>query len=299
MDSYSVSKPEGGPESVSGYFKNLIVWFEKYTKLRKYWATRKAVILGEKLFDLSSEELRTRNLMGPLGFNVYESTLAAAPAVFLGSLIGMLFPFEPGAPQIPDSASAFARAWVIEVSKVAPSVSKTISPFLPPLVLYLTAWTISWGCLKHSDSTKNSRRRCRDAFLYYDGTYGLQSETFLALGVGLLLAVMQRGWSSTPLWIVIVAFFLTGLVWNFFLIGHKFPRLLFALSGYDPKVYRFWHRDKPENRAPWSKYSWVWLFGTGGTVWAVVLASIIVQMLLSWGIAYVRVGLRLWIHQKI
>jgi hypothetical protein len=185
-----------------------------------------------------------------------------------------------------------------EVSKVAPSVTKSISPFLPALILFLTAWTISWGCLKGSDSTKPNRRRCRDAFLYYDGAYGLQSETLLAIAVGLGLAAGQRGWDSTPLIIVIAIFAAAGFGWNFFLVGHKFPRMLFALNGYDVKIYRFWHRHKPENRAPWSKYSWIWLILTGTCVWGVIISAYLLEILLSWGIAYLRVWLRLWVQHK-
>jgi hypothetical protein len=292
-------KFEDTPEATGTFFGNLLGWFEKLTKLRKYWATRKCIIQGENLFDLPSGVLAKRNLMGPLTFNAYESTLSGASASFLGWFITLLFPIEPKAPVLPENVSEFARAWVLEAGKVAPEVMKTASPFLPPLLLLFGAWVAGWACLKGRDSNKHNRRRCRNAYLYYDGAWGLLPEGALAIAVALGVAASLHGWDSARLIAAVAVPAAIGVGYSFYLGRHKFPRLLFALNGYDQKVYYFWHRHKPENRAPWSKYSLAtWTIGGIGA-WVFLALMIEIITLVSWGIAYVTVLLRLWVQHRL
>src|SRR5215471_4186152 len=55
--------------------------------MSRYLRTRRAILNGEKLFDLSGDELSTRGLMRPLTLNLYKTVLAALPAIAIASFI--------------------------------------------------------------------------------------------------------------------------------------------------------------------------------------------------------------------
>jgi hypothetical protein len=55
-------------ESLGGrdFFKENLEWIGKWTKLRQYFRTRRLVLEREDVFDLSDEELKSRDLMSGL-----------------------------------------------------------------------------------------------------------------------------------------------------------------------------------------------------------------------------------------
>ncbi|HEY0795244.1 MAG TPA: hypothetical protein VGD64_05640, partial [Acidisarcina sp.] len=257
MCAETVTPRELGPEPPLTFFKELLGWFDKYSRLKRFMATRRAIRDGQILVDLSSEDLRRLDLMGPLRFNVYESTLAGVPSLLITACVGVLFPLEPKAVPFVDAQSDFARAFLIEVSKVTPSVFRTISPFVPPVILLWSSFVMGWASLESFDSNSTTRRRSRNGFLYIDGAYGLLAQTLLATAIGLALIDSEHGWGPVlfddwwrELLIVLIGvLFLTGFVLQNYLVLVKYPRLQFQLNGYE------------KFGAPESRYYWaVWVF---------------------------------------
>src|SRR5215469_5445869 len=59
--------------STSEFYKEEVGWFEKITRIKRYFRTRRSIIDGENLFDLPDVELKSRDLMAPLRFNTYQT----------------------------------------------------------------------------------------------------------------------------------------------------------------------------------------------------------------------------------
>ena len=284
------------PEPILGFFSNLLGWVDGFTKIKKFLRTRNAVRRGEKIFDLSSDDLKAKDLMGPLTFNVYESTLAGLPAAALGILLGLFFQDRPTSLQFVPGVSEFKKAVVTEAVKIAPKIGKTIQPFLPPFFLLIAAWSTAWGCLKKVDSSAAKRRRCRDAFLYYDGTYGLWVQAVLSLAISLLLVPLNYVLddSNIPLVVGVTLLILSSL-WQFYLINTKVPKLLFQDNGYDSKIYHIWTRNfwkrAPANGAPWSKYTFAVVL-SGTAAWIAIVLILALQTLAAYAVAVCVIWLK-------
>ena len=69
--------------------------------------------------------------MGPLSFNLYESTLAAVPSVIIAFLFDFFFPYKEAPP------SSGSNALYIEWMKLIPQVNKVLYPFYIPTVCLL------------------------------------------------------------------------------------------------------------------------------------------------------------------
>jgi hypothetical protein len=161
------------PESTRVFFKGLFSWFDKLTKYKRFRKTRRYIKQGERLFDLSADELSKINAMGPWTFNIYQTMLSAIPAQVVATVLNFFFPYEPPSPQISNSLSLYQKAFLRDYYKLSPSVHNFFRPLIVPTILLAVSSIAGWACLRKEDSTKQSRKRCRNAYLYYDGAYGL------------------------------------------------------------------------------------------------------------------------------
>jgi len=274
----------GVPESPLTYFKELVGWFEKYTKLKKFLVTRKAIREGEVLVDLSADDLKQRDLMGPLSFNVYESTLAGLPSLLITTFVGILFPLVPKVVEPDGALSEFQRAFLVEVSNIAPAVVKTLSPFIPPLFLLWSSFVMGWGSVESFDSNRASRRRSRDGFLYLDGAYGLLAQTLLATAIGLTFVAIQHDWGNKVLAALIAAvgvLFGVGGSLQTYLVLIKLKRLQFLLNGYE------------KFGGPDSRYFWAAWAINPVSLWLLSGVIFLLQIGAIDGIAFIRVWLRI------
>jgi hypothetical protein len=248
-----------GPEPAPGYFANRISWIAEAGRLRQFWATRQAIQRGEDLFDCSKEDIANRKLMGPLTFNVYETTVAAMPGVVIGSVSRFIWP--PAALSTTPLEAAIG------------DVTGLLVPFIVPTVALCLAWVAAWTSLLGEDRSRRNLRRARDAYLYFDGAYGLWPEAITSLWVLLF------GWGSffggrsdlsgVLFGLVYIGAQLVGLVGTYHFYGEQLkgiPSLLFAVNGYNAaspgdsiRMLDLLISNKKE--APWRSYRWAVVVG--------------------------------------
>jgi hypothetical protein len=167
-----------------------------------------------------------------------------------------------------------------EFLRLAPDVEKYLQPFVVPASFLAIAFVVSWASIRGREpgvigisveslkSRPPSRRRSRDAFLYFDGTYGFLSQTLLALAVAVNIGFAARAdvllrydsgigggagafELNTPFVVAAVGaliIFWGAALFSGYLTYYKFPKLLFKINGY------YDVDGGPESRPPWGKY---------------------------------------------
>lgn len=257
------------PESTRVFFKGLFSWFDKVTKYKRFRRTRQYIKQGKKLFDLPADELSKINAMGPWTFNIYQTMLAAIPAQIVATVLNFFFPYEPPLRQITKSLSPYQKEFIRDFDKLAPSVHNYFRPLIVPTILLAVSSIAGWACLKKEDSTKQSRKRCRNAYLYYDGAYGLMPQTIISLAITMLAMSNERNVDAG-----VVYFLLIGLViglgasiYQLYVTDYKIPSLLFHQNGYSTSVFLPSHS---KFSAPWGKYGYSTLFLIGPISWLIV-----------------------------
>lgn len=237
-------------------YKDLIRERNPYAKFLRYLRTRRAILEGEKLFDLSAEELRARNFMGPLALNVYETTLAGIPAAGIAWVISNRL--HVGSTNVvPQVGSTFWDAALAQWYAFFPIVRHAVTAFVVPATLMVLAIGVSWSCLHGSDSRPEIRRRCRNAFLYFDGTYGLFPQM-----VSSIVLVIQGNSDRIGQWLgddlssvlSLLGWFPGAVVcsWPCYVLFVQIPRLLFELNAYgEPQGIMCTTAFRPR---PWAKF---------------------------------------------
>jgi hypothetical protein len=149
--------------------------------LLRYCRTYQAISAGEPLWDLPADELKRRDWMRPLLYNVSETLLAGSITVALASALAwflrLSFPEEP-----PSSTMA---------DRITQSVAAYMNGFAVPFCALVVATLCARASLWPADRTRASLRKGRDAYLYLDGTFGLVPAIVsgLAITIGTLLVL--------------------------------------------------------------------------------------------------------------
>ncbi len=257
---------------------------EPWELLCKYFRTRRAVLSGASLYDVSEEELKARDLQGPWTFNLTQSTLAAAPTLLLLKVLNFWRPYTPPVPQ---GLSPLGRQTV----EYFPSVLGFFSPFLVPLSLMLLASVVAFGSLHRKDATRERTSRAKYAYLYFDGALGLIPQFTITLVIALTTWVSVRGMWSPPIGWALGGLGLYGWGYTIYQKFHKEPLLLFTANGYSTVPVHFWtpHHKRPPNVAPWSRYTVAVMILGGILAWTLV----IVFWMLSYGIAIALAAVKL------
>jgi hypothetical protein len=229
------TRPPGTAPRAARY-EWLLNHFERYKKFRQFINTREAILTGERLFDNSEEELSKWGLMTPLAFNLYETTLAAIPAAGLAWIFQTITHVQGELP-LPEVSGAYWQGVFAELNKSASTIEHISKAFIAPVLLLAVAVLGSWASLHSADSTKETRKRCRDAFLYYDGAHGLYPQMFTSLGLVLmpflnLLGPAFQGTMADGLGLVVTFPLLATSIWQAYVLLVQIPRNLFELNGY-------------------------------------------------------------------
>ena len=226
--------PSRSPRAFSGPKLNqpsdLIDELEHVTKFKKFMDTRKAILSGENVFDFSRKELEESGLMRPLVFNTYESVLAGMPGIILANVLSILQPVKGLIYRPLNPASPYSLQCAAVADSLLSAMQKFVDPVLPPLILLLNACVVSWAVLKWRDSNRSERRWSRDAFLYYDGAYGLSSQTLIAFTVQLMILLSQRHWLGL-FWSLLLGIpAIVGMACNCRLSGPRYPAFFLPLK---------------------------------------------------------------------
>ncbi len=279
--------------SANPFLKKLLEHEERFLRWRRFARTRSAFIRGEPLHDWPVAIRRERGVMGPWTFDLYESVLAATPAILVLKVLDFLKPPPPGF-GAPTAESFFAQAVPRtlreDTASIVPDVTSFLAPFWVPLSLTLFALLAVRAVLPKGNRGAEKALRVRDAYLYHDGAHGLLPQAVLNLSLAAVFALGARGIQSQPVALVALAGVLYFLAYESWRIYKKVPRFLFAVAGFPEGRLRWWRlfRKRTEAEKRWARFRrWMNLGG-----WALLLLNFFVLTSLTWliatGLAFVR-----------
>jgi hypothetical protein len=264
------SNPPEEPERPASFFGGVFHWTAEYTKAKKYFRTRRAVLDGENLFDLTSGELKARDLMGPLSFNWFETTLAALPTQIVVALAWFVSGSEVSATLASVEPEAFSTVYT--------KVSELLAPLIIPGTLFLAAGIAGRTSLRREHRSKEAVRRARDAFLYFDGAHFLWPSAAASF---VLTGATAIHWN--------VDFRLVGALGYF--AARRVEDELFATNGYETGPYRtsLTGESAPLGRPP---RRWLYRVGVGlGTLVIVGVLNVVV-ILIAQVVAVIAAAIR-------
>ena len=232
-------------------------------KLRKFWRTKRAIDQGIPLYDWLAADIVETRYFGPWAFNAFQVASTGAIAVAIINLVqfvtGVVLEEEKtGILFDPDDPKVIAMLGV---------TSGWFEPFVVPILTTALVFLIGWGSLKRKDSSSESRKRARSAYLYFDAAYGCLPQLFIAISAS-TLAIAARDDSDASkvslfkggLLMVFLIILIVGIIWQLYLSMSKIPKSLFAVNGYSRRVPHFWKKRLPSD-GPWSKWSFATFIG--------------------------------------
>jgi hypothetical protein len=216
------------PEKFWEFFQDFLGWKKKYEKFRSFLKTRKLIKEGElnpislmtegkRPFNLSADEIKQRKLMGPFTYKLYQTVIIALPASLISLAISLFSSSETLAPPSPSKTPQAL------IDLYQPKIFALLVAFVGPVVFFaLTAQVMSWAI-----ALAPSRKRIRDAFLYYDATYSLTPQAILILTVTLLS--IYRGGSFAFAYALFFLFCVGGF-YQLIITFSEIPALLLPLN---------------------------------------------------------------------
>ena len=222
---------------------------DKVAFVRKFWRTRKAILAGEPLWDLSPTQLRAANHYSGARFNLAESALAAAPGVIAGRFIDLLLPD----PQV-----------LTPVEKVQATISNTAYSAIVPFVLLIAARTIARATFRKGEGTPAQFERAKRAYLYLEGARSFIPELVISTAAAILIGFTRLPQNApdeattvagAAIAVCLIAMTICAF-WLRRIMTIAIPRELFRLNGYSdrrPAWWKLWTRDR--TIGPWSRYA--------------------------------------------
>lgn len=171
-DHLESSRPEQNQNSFEDYSEIFSGIKKKWTLLRTFWNTRKAVLAGEPLYNLNNTELRSRRFMGPWAFGL---TKSIAP-------VGIYAPVIAASISLISSA-----AYQDPVSRLGSTILMFCSPIIIPLSLLCLVFATAFASLPRGFVNRANWSAAQRKYLYVNGSYGLWPQLLLALGTPILV----------------------------------------------------------------------------------------------------------------
>lgn len=227
---------------------------------RQYQATSIAVRKGEELANYDKETLDKKGLLSPWVFNIQETIYATVPSIIIIALLNQFYS-KPEISVIPASDITDKQKMFLETFQMLMSFFDKLQI---PIIITLFGFLIVWGITKKANSTLEIREKTLNAYLYYNGAYGLLPQTLIVLCLSLFQwAELRPQWlESLPESLPFIVYFLLAVssIALMRLIAIKIPKRLFEQLGYSTKIKGFWHKSLPDD-PPWSKYILVVFIG--------------------------------------
>jgi hypothetical protein len=279
-------------------FLNRVTVLNEGLRLAKFLRTRRAVLNGDALYHFTDEQLKQRDLMGPLAFNLYETVLAAFPATLLLCLLDWVWNVATTAAVADVTVLGFSDAVQSQMAAAASIANKIFAPLLVPGIALALSSVAGWASLRRKDSTPAARRRARDAYLYLDGAHGLVAECLVSLWLTLNAITflnapdLVRSYAGTAAGIVYVpmavlcAWHAYGVHWS------GIPSELFAINNYRTGLYApsmMAQLDEPDREdGPRWKYRLSVLIGATPVAVGTLLVLNSLALVTAIAIAYLR-----------
>ena len=141
---------------------------DRFTIFSKFLRTRRQVLTGCRIWDLSKEQLKVRNLMNPWPFKLYQTVISAAPTIILGGIFAFLFQIkQPEMFSVPELDDFHQQ-----VHNFFQKTMNFINPFLLPISLAFSCYAAARGSLLKKDLSKHNLKKAQRAYLYFDGAFG-------------------------------------------------------------------------------------------------------------------------------
>jgi len=188
-----------------------------FTLIGPYLKTRKLIRSAFPLWTLNANQIKQKNLLNPLAFNVFESICASAPVSILLWFIENI---------IPDSSTEDQFVKILE------ELFSWMSPVIVPLSFLVLAYTAGWSALRKEDYSKAKSKISKNAYLYLDGAYGLLPQAITSFLYVILIELLNRGYSGEFLLVINLLI----LFCSFWLLQTSWCTIrskLFAANGYN------------------------------------------------------------------
>jgi hypothetical protein len=221
-------------------------WTDKVTKIFSYARTRREVRTGATPWDYSSDEIKSKKLLEPWPFNIYQSALSALPGVIAVATLSFL------GIEVNEKLT-FADPFDSQVNAHFEKILSYLQPFIIPLALAVACFGAAWASLERADRSKERMARARRAYLYYDGAYGLWAQAIMSFVLTFFYSPLREKLGLTM--IIGLLLFFAAVTWQRTISGWKLPKALFTVNGYSyeyPKRW-FWFRSDPVSRS-WRQY---------------------------------------------
>lgn len=224
----------------------LLPFYGKWQTLKKFFATRRAILAPGSAAILSGDKTDRKDFMSPWKFNAFQSVLSAAPALaVLPIILSLRASIERNYDSTVKSLQDRIAGWGNEV----------LGTLIVPFSLMLTVFLVRRSCLKRKDQNLENRRRAGLLYLYFDGALGLYSQMFASLAYVLWTTADQiplLGSQAQSLFAGLLYIVSTGLwIWQSLVTIRLVPRRIFSTLGYPPDI-----GETPckETEAPWSGF---------------------------------------------
>lgn len=217
--------------------------FKQFFEFQKFQNTRRAVLSGKPLYELSLEERQKNDYLDALQFNIQESLFAALPTVVIIKALNWIF----------ENSKAPIAGETQKFFEVFQGICGGLTAFIAPIIFTFLASFLARASLKKVDSTPEKINRAKKAYLYLDGACGLYFQSSLSLSSSLVNWMFNHSLENSSLngWLIVFAILLLiiGLFGQLKITWWSIPRRLFRVNGYT------------SGNAPWFKYSRTLLFG--------------------------------------
>ncbi|MDX6500463.1 MAG: hypothetical protein QOG23_3723 [Blastocatellia bacterium] len=260
---------------------------------KRFRKTRESIQRGKELFNLSDKKLDEIGLLAPFKFNLYELVLATLTAQIAFKIFDFFCPWSQKAEEI-ELKTVFGKTMARDAARLIDGFYFLLTPLLPPLILFWSAWIVSRASIRDEDLTQLRLWRSKRAYYFYNGAHGLMPQTLMSLGF-IFRSRSQEYEVLEPLWtfLVIRSLLFFSLFYQAYVIYFKIPNLLFQLNGYSKKEFRLTrHRQRQLNPPPYKKYV-LQVFGWNATLSFIAKYALPVLLAVAAGlIAFVEVWLR-------
>lgn len=286
----TATEKSDGAERLPLPFQELL---SKLNSYKTFWATRKAIVRGEPLYDYTASQLKDKKLMGPWTFNTTQSALSALAAVVTGKIIAFFYPPPEHPPVTLDVSASGLEKLIVAAEPIKDSIYQWLSTGLAPFTLLVVATMVAWASLYKTDHSPEKHARARNAYLYFDGAYGFFSQALLALASVALISSAhiksQKAAVPIAIWIAAIVSFLVGLIWQTRLTNISLAAKLFQVNGYSSKRRTLFNiRTQIENPGPWELYRLVAISGVGAFYWIMAGVLFVVSYAVAIGIVEIK-----------
>ena len=209
--------------------------------------TRKRILAGENLVDLSRQDRKRLRVLSPIRMCFQFALWVSIPALVITYTALFLF----------KKAGFIGEGSILKVQMENLIQYSTVVQVLMPFLLVLYAFVAGYSSLWSDDLNKKSRKRATNAYLYIFSSYSLiphfllQTTSYVFIMLGITVWKLDNS-VALFVYLFIIPFILLLVIWNGVVTLKQVPAALFAANGYFSSKSRFNQTNR--RKGPWLKY---------------------------------------------